>query len=57
MQIKAIIIILIMDAFCLVPKSIVISSKMATGKYYKDKIFSYPFKTLLPFLKPVLNVK
>lgn len=55
MQIKAI--ILIMASFCSVPKTIVISSKMTIGKYWKDRIFNYLFKTLLPFLKPGLNDK
>ena len=46
-----------MDSFCLVPKTIFISSNVVTGKYCKDKILSYPFKKSLPFLKPVVNIK
>lgn len=48
---KASTIILIRDSFCSVPKTIVISSKMTTGKYCKNRIFSYSLEKLLPFLK------
>lgn len=55
MQIKAI--ILIMDSFSSVSKTIAISSKVTIGKYWKDRIFNYSFKKLLPFLKTGLNDK
>lgn len=57
MQMKPIIIILITDSLCSVPKTIVIGSKMTTGKYCKDRTFHYSVKKLLSFLKSILNVE